>query len=619
MIKRSLNGTEWTAMVLAGAASLAQRADRVNELNVFPVPDGDTGTNMDMTMKAGAAELAAKPSDDVGRAAETLAKGLLMGARGNSGVILSQLFRGFSRAVSGQRELTVPLYATALQQGVDTAYKSVAKPVEGTILTVAREAARHGMSLSRRTADIAEWMDEVYRKAVETLNRTPDMLPVLKQVGVVDSGGQGLVYLYEGFVRYLTENGGDHGAGLSGASFAAEPVRAVPPRSPAGIGASAETAAAGRTAQARLATESIAFPYDMEFFIRRPRVGRSPFPEAAFRRTLEKDGDSVILIDDGDIVKVHVHSRRPGDVLNAALLHGELTELRILNMKDQHRELLSSRDHGRPALNGARQPRLDEPETLGWEAASGLPAAGGGLADPAGSDWAEEAPNPAADELAPYGIVAVSVGAGNEELLRSLGVDTVISGGTSMNPSTEDLVQAVSSLAAGHVFLLPNHPNVWMAAKQAAELAGRPVTVLPSTSVPQGMAAMLAFREEDTAEANEDRMIKAIGNVLAGQLTKAVRDTSMDGVDIRCGQYIGILNKTIVTAEDGVVEAARSLLGRMLASGDEAVMILTGEDADPACTDALLGWLGERYPQAEIEVHEGGQPLYPYWFMVETV
>ncbi|CAM3719641.1 DAK2 domain-containing protein [Cohnella lubricantis] len=590
-------------MVLVGAERLARHQDRVNELNVFPVPDGDTGTNMNMTMTAGAAELRNRPSDEVGRAAEVLAKGLLMGARGNSGVILSQLFRGFSRAVAGQQELTVPTFAAALQQGVDTAYKSVGKPIEGTILTVAREAAKHGLAISRRTAELAEWMEEVLDKAQETLERTPDMLPVLKQVGVVDSGGQGLVYIYEGFRDYLASHTGA-GYGLA-------------PNEPAAGKLSSDSYSSNRPAaapnmrhlaQSRIETESIEFPYDMEFFIRRDVAKAGPFPEDAFRKTLEKDGDSIILIDEGDIVKVHVHSRRPGDVFNAAIVHGELTEMRILNMRDQHRDLLhADEDAGKPYGS-----------ELGLEAASGLPAAdsreGQGL-----EEGRETPPNPDAYEMAPFGIVAVSVGQGNEELLRSLGVDAVISGGQSMNPSTEDFMKAIGGLSVEHVFLLPNNSNVLLAAKQAAELADRPVTVIPSTSIPQGMAALLAYREEDSANANEERMIKALDKVTTGQLTRAVRDTQMNGLDIRDGQYIGILNKDIIAAEDGVVEAARLLLEKMLTSGDELVMILTGEDADPECTGALVAWLDENYPDAEVEVHEGGQPLYPYWFMVEQV
>lgn len=590
-------------MVLVGAERLSMHQDRVNELNVFPVPDGDTGTNMNMTMTAGAAELRNKPSDEVGRAAEVLAKGLLMGARGNSGVILSQLFRGFSRSVAGQRELTVPSFAAALQQGVDTAYKSVGKPIEGTILTVAREAAKHGLAVSRRTADLVEWMDEVLAKAKETLARTPDMLPVLKQVGVVDSGGQGLVYIYEGFRDYLVADMGS-GYGWAPGESAAAKVSSDP------YAAHRPVAAPNvrHLAQSRIETESIEFPYDMEFFIRRDVAKAGAFPEDAFRLTLEKDGDSIILIDEGDIVKVHVHSRRPGDVFNAAIAHGELTEIRILNMRDQHRDLLHSNNEAKPY----------EGESLGLEAASGLPV----TENREGQDleaMREPAPNPDAFEMAPFGIVAVSVGQGNEELLRSLGVDIVISGGQSMNPSTEDFMNAIAALTVEHIILLPNNSNVLLAAKQAAELADRPVTVIPSTSIPQGMAALLAYREEETAEINADRMIKALDKVTTGQVTRAVRDTQMNGLNIRDGQYIGIVNKDIVAAEDGVVEAARLLLEKMLTSGDELVMILTGEGADPECTGALVAWLDEKYPDAEIEAHDGGQPLYPYWFMVEQV
>ncbi|RUS46510.1 DAK2 domain-containing protein [Cohnella sp. AR92] len=605
-------------MVLAGADRLAAHAEKVNELNVFPVPDGDTGTNMNMTMTAGANELRSKPSVEVGRAAEVLAKGLLMGARGNSGVILSQLFRGFSRAVAGQQEIGVPAFANALQQGVDTAYKSVVKPVEGTILTVAREAAKHGLAYSRRTADLTEWMREVVLKASETLARTPDMLPVLKQVGVVDSGGQGLVYLYEGFLESLE---GRSASGLDVAASYAQPSSHEDRVSaPAAVSQPQREHATG-SAQSRLKTESIQFPYDMEFFIVRDAAARkSSFPEDDFRRTLEKDGDSIILIDDGEIVKVHVHSRRPGDVLNAALLHGELSAIHILNMQDQHRELLETED--RKSEEVAKLPNAYESESIGFEAASGLPPAAAYPAEEANAGQVAVdvgAPHPLAFEMAPFGIVAVSMGKGNEQLLLSLGVDSVISGGQSMNPSTEDLVQAINSLAVEHVFILPNNSNVQLAAKQAAELAEKPVTVIPTTSVPQGMAALLAFREEDSLESNADRMLKAIERVATGQVTKAVRDTRMDGVDIQEGQFIGILNKTIVTSDASLIAAGCQLLGRMLTSGDEVVTILAGEGSDPEYTGALLAWLDQHYPDAEVEVHEGGQPLYPYWFMAESV
>ncbi|WP_276352588.1 DAK2 domain-containing protein [Cohnella caldifontis] len=611
MSRRSLNGMEWAAMVLAGAERLSANESRINALNVFPVPDGDTGTNMNLTMSAGAAELKHKPSEEVGRAAETLSKGLLMGARGNSGVILSQLFRGFARAAAGEREMNAALFANALQQGVDTAYKAVVKPVEGTILTVAKEAARQAAVSARKTSDLAEFMQEVLAKASETLSRTPDMLPVLKQVGVVDSGGQGLVCLYEGFVAYLT--------GVSAPAVAGVPVApAVPERNvfpPPAVSAAPATAF---SAQAKLETESIDFPYDMEFFIHR-RTGSAPFAEHSFRQALAKDGDSIILIEDGDIVKVHVHSRRPGDVLNFAMTHGELTHLHILNMREQHRDLLREPE---PAGSAAAPsaPRIPaepaEPaEQLGLEAASWIPAAEYEYSGVTPSPESE--PNPDVYEMAEYGIVAVSVGEGNAELFRSLGVDVVLSGGQSMNPSTEDLLGAIRSLSAQTVFVLPNNPNILLAAKQAAELAERPVTVLPTRTIPQGMAAMLAFREEDPEAANVERMTRSFENVLTGSVTQAVRDTNMDGLDIRSGQFIGILDKTIVAAAGTAEEAAHLLLERMLRSGGEIVTVLTGEGADEEQGRQLAEWISGRFPDAEVEVHEGGQPLYPYLIAVE--
>jgi DAK2 domain fusion protein YloV len=475
------------------------------------------------------------------------------------------------------------------------------KPVEGTILTVAREAARQGLTSARRTTDLAEWMKEVLVKASETLARTPDMLPVLKQVGVVDSGGQGLVCIYEGFLSYL--------------SGTAVPDTFAP------VQATAAAAAAMRmpraSAQAKLETESIDFPYDMEFFIHRVS-GSVPFSQTSFRQALERDGDSIILIEDGGVVKVHVHSRRPGDVLNSALAYGELTHLHILNMREQHRELL------RPAAdNAASVPLADSaaakpPESgdaLGLEAASGIPHGDFALSGVTASPETE--PNPDVHEMAPYGVVAVSVGEGNADLFRSLGADVVLSGGQSMNPSTEDLLGAIRSLSAQSIILLPNNPNILLAAKQAAELAERPVTVLPTRTIPQGMAALLAFREEDAEAANAERMTKAYERVLTGSVTQAVRDTQMDGLDIRAGQFIGILDKTIVTTAATSEDAGRQLLERMLAGGGEIVTILTGADADSEEAERIEAWLGERYPDAEVEVQDGGQPLYPFLFAVE--
>ncbi|MGW8957289.1 DAK2 domain-containing protein [Paenibacillus sp. NPDC055715] len=594
MSNRSLNGTDFTAMVLAGAEQLQQHTEHVNSLNVFPVPDGDTGTNMNLTMSAGATELKRGGPSSIGVMSGILSKGLLMGARGNSGVILSQLFRGFSRYAAPYEEMNTLQFASALQSGVDAAYKAVVKPVEGTILTVAKEAAKHAVFFSRRTNDITELMEEVLAKAKETLAMTQDMLPVLKQVGVVDSGGQGLVYIYEGFMQHL-------GNGLATAPIVkGENVRTayaphVSERPTAA--AIAPSSDAPISAQAKLETENIEFLYDMEFFINR-QLGEAKgtdFDEEAFRKALSVDGDSIIVISDDDVIKVHVHSKAPGEVLNLALRYGEITQIRILNMREQHRDLLSAGMDGAP-----------EPE---WFAE--IPA------EPARK---EEPSEPPAHELAPYGFIAVASGEGIADIFRSLGVDVVLSGGQTMNPSTEDFVNAARSIAAQHIFILPNNSNIILAAEQARELLEmeRLVSVIPSKTIPQGIAAAFAFQEEEAFEANQDSMRDAVSRVKSGQVTYAVRDTTLDNLHITAGHYIGIQNSKIVATEEQLIATSRLLLTKMLVNGDEIVTILTGSDAKQEDTEQLVAWLEENYPDAEVEVHEGGQPIYPYLFSVEA-
>ncbi|MGW9528123.1 DAK2 domain-containing protein [Paenibacillus terrae] len=594
MSNRSLNGTDFTAMVLAGAEQLQQHAEHVNSLNVFPVPDGDTGTNMNLTMSAGVTELKRGDSSSIGVMSGILSKGLLMGARGNSGVILSQLFRGFSRYAAPYEELNTLQFASALQSGVDAAYKAVVKPVEGTILTVAKEAAKHAVFFSRRTNDITELMEEVLAKAKETLAMTQDMLPVLKQVGVVDSGGQGLVYIYEGFMQHL-------GSGLATAPIVkVENVRTayaphVSERPAATVIAPSPDAPI--SAQAKLETENIEFLYDMEFFINR-QLGEAQgtnFDEEAFRKALSVDGDSIIVISDDDVIKVHVHSKAPGEVLNLALRYGEITQIRILNMREQHRDLLSAGMDGAP-----------EPE---WFAE--IPA------EPARE---EEPSEPPAHELAPYGFIAVASGEGIADIFRSLGVDVVLSGGQTMNPSTEDFVNAARSIAAQHIFILPNNSNIILAAEQARELLEmeRLVSVILSKTIPQGIAAAFAFQEEEAFEANQDSMRDAVSRVKSGQVTYAVRDTTLDDLHITAGHYIGIQDSKIVATEEQLIATSRLLLTKMLVNGDEIVTILTGSDAKQEDTEQLVAWLEEHYSDAEVEVHEGGQPIYPYLFSVET-
>ncbi|WP_127575107.1 DAK2 domain-containing protein [Paenibacillus barengoltzii] len=591
MSKRSLTGTDFTAMVLAGAKRLTEHAEHVNSLNVFPVPDGDTGTNMNLTMTAGVTELKDHGTGGLGSRAATLSKGLLMGARGNSGVILSQLFRGFSRSAASLEEMNAAQFAAALQSGVDTAYKAVVKPVEGTILTVAKEAAKHAVYYSRRTTDITELMSEVLAKAKEALANTPELLPVLKQVGVVDSGGQGLVYIYEGFLQWLQGGASSEAAATLGQA----PALVAKPelRAPAAAPVHAPT-----SAQAKLETEDIEYLYDMEFFINR-KIGEikdAVFDEDQFRKALSVNGDSIIVIADDEIIKVHVHSKTPGDVLNLALRYGEITQIHILNMREQHRDLLIAGMDAAPPM----------PELF-----AEIPAEPAQPVDPAGIP---------ADELAPYGFIAVASGDGISEIFKSLGVDVVLSGGQTMNPSTEDFVKAIRSISAQHVFVLPNNSNIILAAQQARDLleGERNVTVIPSKSIPQGIAAAFAFQEEESVEANADNMQNAVQHVKTGQVTYAVRDTMFDDLEITAGHYIGIADSKIVATEEGLLETSQGLLAKMLTGGDEIVTVLAGEEADEEMTNALVAWIHEEYPDVEVEVHNGGQPIYYYLFSVES-
>ncbi|WP_127568805.1 DAK2 domain-containing protein [Paenibacillus xylaniclasticus] len=582
-------------MAAAGAEHLHRNAERVNALNVFPVPDGDTGTNMNLTMASGMKELQSKPSPHLGKAVEALSKGLLMGARGNSGVILSQLFRGFARSLAAAEQADAVQLAAALQHGVDLAYKAVVKPVEGTILTVAREAAKHAVQIARRIGSADELMREVHMKAHEALQRTPDQLPVLKQVGVVDSGGQGLVYIYEGFVRALSSETPIDEPNISEAALPEDVGMADR------INAARQTSSSGRqaSAQSKLSTEDIEFLYDMEFFIDRTRATRTApiFHEGRFKEALSKDGDSIIIIESDDIIKVHVHSRKPGDVLNLALPYGELIDIRILNMREQHRDLLEGEEESGQEL--LHSDSLAAAEVL----------TGGIVPQTVSPEQVHE--------LAPYGIIAVALGEGIADILLDNNVDIVLSGGQTMNPSTEDFVKAIEALPAEHIFLLPNNGNIILAAEQAAELSERSVSIIPTRTVPQGLAAALAFRDEESIERNIELMKSAAESVRSGQVTQAVRDTSIDGVAIREGDYIGIQEKEIVVSTADMADACRTLLGSMLEQGGDLITVLTGEDSDESVTQQLAAWVETEHPGVELEVLEGGQPLYPYVFAIE--
>ncbi|WP_214760389.1 DAK2 domain-containing protein [Exiguobacterium sp. s129] len=556
---KRLDGLALSNMIANGAANLSQNADYVDSLNVFPVPDGDTGTNMNLTMTSGAKEVAAMNSSDIAEVSSKFARGLLMGARGNSGVILSQLFRGFGKAVEGKAELTTVDFAEALKRGVDTAYKAVMKPVEGTILTVAREAADEALLASESTSDFTEFMKRVIAEAKASLDRTPDLLPVLKEVGVVDSGGQGLLVIYEGFLASL------------------EGKELEKPHAPV-MDALIEAEHHAHAAQGFMSTEDIEFGYCTEIMVRfqDEKLKDAPFNEDAFRNELSELGDSLLVVADEELLKVHVHVETPGEVITKGQRFGELVAVKIENMRQQHSTILEE-EHG---VNQHGVQQAEKPK-------------------------------------APFAIVTVAMGEGVSELFRSLGAAHVIEGGQTMNPSTEDIVKAIESAHAEHVFIFPNNSNIIMAAEQAASVAPCGVSVIPTKTVPQGLAAAIAFNPEADVEMNEQAMKAAAATVKSGQVTYAVRDTSIDGVEIKKDEHMAIAEKKIVSSSTSSLEAAKKLVDALVEADDEIITILTGEGSSESDVEALTSYIESVNDEIEIEVHDGKQPLYSYIFSVE--
>lgn len=586
MIKLKLDGTDFTHMIFSGAQALYSQVTLINNLNVFPVPDGDTGTNMSLTLRSGIDLLNEQPSANISHVANVFAKGLLLGARGNSGVIMSQLFRGFARALGDLREINGEQFAEALLEGVRVAYGAVTKPVEGTILTVSREAAEYGMALSHNTNDMVELMEGILHHAKETLTRTPDMLAVLKQAGVVDSGGQGLVCLYEGFYAFLIDGEQKDAVYAFAGQASGEAVGAV--SVPHQYGAMGKGGHVSGSAQAHFSTESIDFPYDMEFliYLDQKRSGET-FPVERFRQSLTEHGDSVVVIADEAIVKVHVHTDEPDKVLNLALQHGELGQFHIENMRLQHRSIVDGRSAG----------------TTDMEWTNTLDADG--------------ADSEAGQQLKACGVVAVSMGEGISDIFQSLGVDYVVRGGQAMNPSTSDFVNSINKVQAQSVIILPNNSNIILAAEQARELVDKEVIVLPTVSMPQGIGAMFSFRDNVSAADNVPSMTRAVEQVKSGQITRAVRDAKFAELDIEEGNYIGLFNSKIVAAHDDIVATGMSLLRQMISDEDEILTIFLGEGVVPDQFNKILSFVEEHFPELEIETHEGGQPVYDYIFAVE--
>ncbi|WP_153720466.1 DAK2 domain-containing protein [Sporosarcina cascadiensis] len=549
----SLNGLQFAKMVEMGAHHLQQNADYVDSLNVFPVPDGDTGTNMNLSMTSGAKETELHAQEHIGLTAQAFSKGLLMGARGNSGVILSQLFRGFSKQIENEAAVTVKQFAEALKYGVDTAYKAVMKPVEGTILTVAKDASNAAVSAIEEATDLSQLLEVVVKEAKASLKRTPDLLPVLKEVGVVDSGGQGLVYVYEGFLACL--KGED-----------------LPEKTVVHSMEDLVNTEHHRSVQGFMNAEDIEFGYCTEFMVKLDagKQLEQPFDESVFRQDLSEMGDSLLVISDDEVVKVHIHTEEPGDALSYGQKYGSLTKMKIENMREQHNDIME-RD---------RVPKVVKQQHK-------------------------------------YAIVTVSMGSGIAELLKSIGASAVIEGGQTMNPSTEDIVKAIQEIGAEKVLILPNNKNIVMAAEQAAEVLEIEAAVVPTTSVPEGLAAILAFNPEATVEKNALAMREAASYVKTGQVTYAVRDTSIDGVTIRKDDFMGIAQGKITSSNPSLEEVTKKLIASMIDEEDEIVTVIYGEDVSSEDAKEIGSYIEEQFDHVDVELYAGKQPLYPYIFSVE--
>ena len=543
-------------MVQAGATRLNKQAEYVNSLNVFPVPDGDTGTNMGMTIENGAKEVSDRSASTVGEAAGIFAKGLLMGARGNSGVITSQLFRGFSQSVKDKEELDGAALAAAFQSGVEVAYKAVMKPVEGTILTVSRGAAIGAKKKAESTNDAVEVMRAALEGAKTALAKTPDMLPVLKEVGVVDSGGQGLVFIYEGFLSALT-----------GEFIASEEFQATPATMSEMINAEHHKSVAGH-----VATEDIKFGYCTEIMValKQGPTYVKDFDYDEFRNYLNNLGDSLLVVNDDEIVKVHVHTEDPGLVMQEGLKYGSLVKVKVDNMRNQHEAQVEKEE---------RQAKpVEEKE---------------------------------------YAIIAVVAGDGLADIFKAQGVDYIISGGQTMNPSTEDFVKAVEELNARNIIILPNNKNILMAAQSAAEVIDQPAAVVETKTIPQGLTSLLAFDESKSIEENYERMSASLSDVVSGSVTTAVRDTTIDGLEIHENDNLGMVDGKIVVSNPDMMETVEETFAHMLDEDSEIVTIYVGEDGSEEMANELAQALAEKYEDVEVEIHQGGQPVYPYLFSVE--
>ena len=540
---------------LSGAKRIEANKEYINELNVFPVPDGDTGTNMTLTIMSAAKDVAALENPSMEQVCKAISSGSLRGARGNSGVILSQLFRGFTKELREYDGVSVTILASAFERAVETAYKAVMKPKEGTILTVARGGAERARQLAEEgEEDILVFAEEVVAHMKEVLDITPELLPVLKEAGVVDSGGQGLLTIMQGVLDALNGKEVDFTLTMSAPS----------------------TKVATGAANDNISTADIKFGYCTEFIIMVEKHYDMD-EELKFKAYLESIGDSIVVVSDEDIVKVHVHTNDPGLAIQKALTYGSLTKMKIDNMREEHNERV---------IQGASQ------------AAEAQPVA--------------ETPRK------PVGFVTVSIGAGLNEIFKGIGADYIIEGGQTMNPSTEDMLTAISNVNADTIFILPNNSNIILAAEQAMNLTkDKQIVVIPSKSVPQGITALINYMPDKSVEDNTKRMTEEMQNVKTGQVTYAVRDTSMDGKEIKAGDIMGIGDKTILSVGTDISEVTFGLMEALMDEDSELVSLYYGEEVSEEDANALADKLMEAYPDVDVEVHPGGQPIYNYVLSVE--
>ncbi|WDF83687.1 DAK2 domain-containing protein [Lacticaseibacillus pabuli] len=550
-----ITATEFQSMIRMGARRLSKNAEFVNSLNVFPVPDGDTGTNMNLTFQSGAKAVLESDSDHVGELAQKLGKGLLMGARGNSGVISSQLFRGFAKNVEKKASLSAQDLADAFAAGVQTAYSAVMKPVEGTILTVAHEGAKAALKAAKSSDDAVVVMDAMVKEARKALANTPNLLPVLKEVGVVDSGGQGLTFIYEGFYE-----------ALSGETTAEEYVPSE------GEMNEMVSATHHQVAQTKLNVDDIKYGYCTEMMVGLGKGNATePFNYDTFREHLSHIGDSLLVIADDEVVKVHVHTEHPGQVYRYGQQFGSLDKIKIDNMRLQQESI----------IDGA-------------------------------SEIVQEA-----KPLADFGVVAICSGEGLADLFKSMGVTYVLSGGQTMNPSTNDILDAIKAAHAKSVIVLPNNSNIFMAADEAAKEANVDVAIVKSKTVNQGLTSMLSYNPERSLAENAAEMTESLADVVSGQITQSIRNSKIGGLEIHDGDWIGLINGDIKIANKDQLQCTIDMVGAMLDEDSEIVTLIYGSEASESEAEEVAGAIEDKFPDIEVEIHEGDQPLYPFLVSVE--